>query len=511
MDSNPAIVIALIVLALLAACAGAGVVWLLIQRGALAARLAAAEQARSLAEAAALAAQRDLERLRAEAAEMGQRLSASAGDAARLTESVRQMEQRQAESARLAREQLEEAVLAEQRRFEAEREGLQREARARDEAAQRREADLKRFVDEAQAKLREAFGAAAGEQLKAASQQFLTLAEQKLAGTLKQGEAAIAQQRDKVEGLVKPIGDTLARTDEKLAAMERDRAAANAALAKQIEQMQQQGAALQKETGQLVQALREPRVRGYYGEVQLKRVAELAGMREYCDFVEQDQTTDAEGKRLRPDMVIRLPNQREIVVDAKANLLPFLDALKAETPEATEAAMVRFADGIAAQATSLGKKAYWQHYTGSPEFVVMFVPGDQFVDAALARRPDLLETAAAAGVILASPSTLIAMLRAVAVAFREERLTQQAAELLALGKELHDRAAVAMEHVEKLGSKLQQAVGHYNAFVGSYETRLEPTLERFAQLGATAGKTLPEVEPVTVTVRELRAGNRSEP
>lgn len=499
-----------LVLGLVALAGAAGVVWLLIQRGGLVARAAAAEEGLGTARASLATAEAERSRLRDEAASLAGKVSTLSADAARLLEQIKGLERRHADTVAASQRQLDEALDAQRQNFAREREGDAKAMRAKDEAAARREADLKAFVDEAHGKLREAFGAAAGEQLKSASAAFLTLAQERLGGTLTQGEAALKAQKAEVLGLVKPIADTLAKTDEKLAALERERTGSYAALKAQVEQMAQQGAALQKETGQLVQALREPRIRGYYGEIQLKRVAELAGMREYCDFVEQDQTRNDAGERLRPDMVIRLPNAREIVVDAKANILPYLDALKAETPEAAEACLVRFADGIANQAAALGKKAYWTQYHGSAEFVVMFVPGDQFVDAALARRPDLLETAAGAGVILASPSTLIAMLRAVAVAFREEKLAREAAELLTLGKELHERASTALGHIEKLGETLGRAVGHYNAFVGSYESRLEPTLERFAQIGADGGKKQPEVEPVTVTVRALRPGSRGD-
>lgn len=495
----------------LAGLAGAvGVIALLAGRARLAAELAAAVAGRTAAESAAATAGAGLERARAEAETLRAKVSDLDRATAALEEKYHALQAAGAEAARVATRERDEALAAQRREFDAERAGLAREAKARDEAAAQREADLRAFVLQAEGKLREAFGAAAGEQLKAAGQQFLTLAQEKLAGTLKQGEAAMAQQRDKVEGLVKPIVETLTRTDEKLVAMQKEHAASGATLRQQVEQMTASNRQLQKETGQLVQALREPRIRGAYGEIQLKRVAELAGMREYCDFVEQDQTTDGEGRRLRPDMVINLPNQRQIVVDAKANIQPYLNALQAATPEAADACLEQFADGIARQAADLGKKAYWTNYDGSAEFVVMFVPGDQFVDAALARRPDLLDFAASHRVILASPSTLIALLRAVAVAFREQRLTQHAQELLDLGKQLHERAAVAVGHAEKLGDKLQQAVGHYNQFVGSYQTRLEPALERFEELGAASGKDRPKLEPVTVTVRALAAAAQAQ-
>lgn len=501
--------VAVLVLGVLALVAAAGAVMLLVQRGALAARAASAEQAAATHEGEA-------SRLRAQAGELAGQVQALSTKAADLTarlellarshdqamEALTQQHERDLESEHRRHEQ---ELQSERERSRLQVESAQREAATKLEAAQKQREQIERVIVDAETKFRETFGALAGEQLSASTKQFLQLAEQRLSTALQAGEGQIKERQAAVERLVQPIADTLKKTDEKLAAIETARVSAYSEIKTQVEQMSKHGAALQVETGRLVQALREPRVRGHYGEIQLKRVAELAGMREYCDFVEQDQTVDAEGKRLRPDMVVRLPNNREIVVDAKANIQPYMEALSAPTPEAAEGHLQRFADGVANQAVALGKKGYWPSYDGSAEFVVMFVPGDQFVDAALARRPDLLETAASAGVILASPSTLIAMLRAVAVSFREEKLTRNARDLLALGKELHERAATALAHVDKLGGALKKAVEHYNLFIGSYESRIEPTLNRFEEVGCQGAKALPEVTTVNLTTRKLRA------
>ncbi len=211
----------------------------------------------------------------------------------------------------------------------------------------------------------------------------------------------------------------------------------------------------------------EPHVRGRYGEIQLKRVAELAGMSGFCDFAEQDQTRGSDGAPLRPDMVVKLPSGRCVVVDAKTNIQAYLDAINAPTPGEADACLDRFARHVAEQAIALAKKKYWAQYDGSPEFMVMFIPGDQFVDAALTRQPEILERAAEQGVILASPATLIGLLRAVAVGYAEERLAQQASELLVMGKDLHERFAKAMEHAAKVGGALNRAVESYNDGRGS--------------------------------------------
>jgi DNA recombination protein RmuC len=349
--------------------------------------------------------------------------------------------------------------------------------------------------------MREAFRAMSAESLSKSAQDFLKLAEQRLSAQHKDGAAEIERRRIAVEQLVKPIEETLKKTGEHLAAIEKERTGAYSGLVEQVRAMSEGNTRLRDETGKLVRALREPQVRGRYGEIQLKKVAELAGMRPYCDFVEQETTRGEDGAAMRPDMIVKLPNGREVAVDAKANLKPYLDAMEATEPERVEAALKAFADGIAMQAAALARKGYWKLYDGSPEFVVMFVPGDQFVDAALSRRPDLLEFAANLRVLLASPSSLIAMLRAVHIGYQEHRLAEDALILRDLGSELHERMTTAMGYVSKLGGALNTAVERYNEFVGSYERRLEPTLKKFEEAGVKSGKELPEVPQVVVRAR----------
>ena len=347
-------------------------------------------------------------------------------------------------------------------------------AKERLESIQREKAGIEKRLTEFDTKLRDAFGSLAADALKSNQEQFLALAEQKFAA-----------KSSTVDALVRPIAETLKRTDEKLAVIEAA------------------GAELRTETGRLVRALREPQVRGRYGEMQLRRVAELAGMTRYCDFTEQDQTRDPEGNALQPDMVVRMPSKRTVVVDAKTNIRGYLEAMEAKTPDEAEKCLDRFAKHVADQAAALAKKKYWAQYSGSPGFVVMFIPGDQFIDAALSRQPDILDRAAEQGVILASPSTLIGLLRAVAIGYREQQLAEAAEELRELGKELHERAATAIEHVVKMGQSLRQTVDRYNDFVGSYEKRLEPVLKKFEESGVKSAKELPATPPVEVKVREV--------
>lgn len=340
------------------------------------------------------------------------------------------------------------------------------------DAVQRERDAIRAQLETFEAKIREAFGSLASDALKANQSQFLALAEQKLDA-----------KKSTIDEMVKPIAETLSKANARLAVIE------------------QAGTELRTETGKLVRALREPHVRGRYGEIQLRRVAELAGMSPYCDFAEQQTTRDADGNALRPDMIVHMPSSRTVVVDAKTNIQAYIDAMSAESAEEAERHLERFARHVSEQAVALARKKYWKDYDGSPEFVVMFIPGDQFIDAALRCDGDLLNRAAEQGVILAGPATLIGLLRAVAVGYREQQLAQAAEELRDLGKELHERVSVAMNHAVKLGKSLSSAVESYNDFVGSYEKRLEPVMRKFEESGVKSGKDLPETVQLDAKVR----------
>lgn len=304
------------------------------------------------------------------------------------------------------------------------------------------------------------------------------------------------QRRLAVEAMVKPIKETLSKTSEQITQLDERVKASSAS-----------NESLKEETARLTKALSRPEIRGQYGEIQLRRVAELAGMTSYCDFSEQFSQRDEDGNLLRPDMVVTLPNNRVIVVDAKANINAYIEAVNAPDDVVREQQLERFARHTAEQVKKLSDKKYWSLFDGqSAEFVVMFVPGDHFIDAALSRRPELLDDAAQRGVILASPSTLIGLLRAVAVGWREQALTEQAAALFELGKELHERASTAFEHAESLGKAIKASVERYNRMVGSIDTRLMPTLKKFEESGAKSSKALVEAKPVEGEVRGLIGG-----
>ena len=428
--------IALVVVGLLALGCAVAAGWLALERGRLSAAAARAGTELEAAQREALGAREEARPVSArlsEAAAEVQRVGSEAATAReraeglgkQLIEAATRAQAEKAELLRRAMTEKTESLAQRDERWQKElarvegmgAEKLQRiqeVAASQLESARREHEAVKTQLAQMDAKMREAFASLSRDAMEKNSTQFLTMAEQKL-------EA----KRSAVDELVKPIAETLKRTDAKLAVIE------------------SAGKSLSDETGRLVRALRDPHVRGRYGEMQLKRVAELAGMHNQCDFFEQDQTRDSDGNALRPDMVIRLPSERVIVVDAKTNIRAYLEAMEAKSPDEAEACLDRFARHVSEQATALAKKKYWTQYDGSPEFVVMFIPGDQFVDAALSRQSDLLERAAEQGVILASPATLIGLLRAVAVGYQEQKLAKAAAELRDLGRELHQRAATA--------------------------------------------------------------------
>ncbi|RMH11841.1 MAG: DNA recombination protein RmuC [Planctomycetota bacterium] len=350
-------------------------------------------------------------------------------------------------------------------------------------------------------RLKDAFSALSAKALQESREQFI-----------KQAEPVFDAAREKQSAVVKPIEEVLRQTREKLEKIESQRTESFARLYEKIEHVSGASERLRNETERLTRALSRPEIRGRYGEIQLRRVAELAGMTSYCDFSEQESARDDDGRLARPDMIVRLPNNRVIAVDAKTNTYAYLEAVNARDESEREHHLDRFATHVVEQARKLGDKKYWSKFDGSPEFVVMFVPGDHFIDAALSRRPELVDFAAEHNVILASPSTLIGLLRAVAVGWREHSLSEQARELLELGRELHDRAAVAFDHVAKLGITIRQSVERYNQMVGSIDTRLVPTLRKFEEAGARSGKNMAELKPVDRAVRQLESGQSdSEP
>lgn len=295
--------------------------------------------------------------------------------------------------------------------------------------------------------------------------------------------------------LIAPVREALTRVETKIAEAERSRAEAHGGLSRHLAGLAEAHARLSGETAQLSRALRAPAVRGRWGEVQLQRVVEIAGLAEHCDFTRQETLATSGGAR-RPDLVVRLPAGRTIAVDAKAPLQHYLDAVEAADDDSRRALLAEHARQIRRHAADLASRQYWDALDGTPELVVLFLPGEHFFSAALEHQPDLIERAGESRVVLATPTTLIAVLKAVAYGWRQERMADNAREVADLGRQLHDRLRVFCEHLARVGAGLDRAVDAYNAAVGSLEARVLPGARRFQELGAAGGDELPLLGPV---------------
>jgi DNA recombination protein RmuC len=377
-------------------------------------------------------------------------------------------------------------------------------ARVRLESSAMQESDRLKLLEQSETRLRASFDSLAGEALRANSELFLQLARESLGrdqavaqGAMKEREAAVAQ-------LVLPLRAALERTEAQVNALERERREAFASLRTQIENLSGGQAQLSRETRNLATALRRPEVRGRWGELTLRRLVELAGLTEHCDFTEQPSVAGEAGL-LRPDLVVHMPDARDLVIDAKSPLEAYLAALEAPTEDERAQALRRHASQVEARVRDLASKSYWSQFERSPEFAVLFLPGDQFLSAALAERPDLLETALGQGVIITTPSTLIALLKTVAYGWRQSEVAHNAAIIRDLGQELYRRLGSFDGHLARMGQRLASAVEAYNTAVGSLERHVLPQARRFTELGVTADAPLPVLEQVTQLARNSDA------
>jgi DNA recombination protein RmuC len=350
------------------------------------------------------------------------------------------------------------------------------------------------------------FRALSAEVLKSSNEQFLTLAKQAL-GTYQTDARNELEKRERaVAQLVAPISEQLGKVDSRLERLDRDRAAGASALQQQLRTMVESQDKLRGETGALVAALRKPQARGRWGEMQLRNVVEMAGMLAYCDFAEQVTVRDDDDRALRPDLIVNLPGGKKVVVDAKAPLQAFLDAYDATDDGERERHMADHARMLRDHIRKLSARGYWAQFPEAPDFVVLFLPGEHFHNAALEIDPSLIQQGVEQRVLIATPTTLIALLRAVHYGWQQERVAENAREISDLGRELHSRLGSVAGHVQKLGRQLGSAVEAYNAAVGSLETRVLVSARRFTDHGVvTEDKQIAPLEPIDRVPRAPQA------
>ncbi|MCB1866425.1 MAG: DNA recombination protein RmuC [Chromatiales bacterium] len=355
--------------------------------------------------------------------------------------------------------------------------------------------------------LARAFAQLSSSALKVNNELFLQLAGERFEQIQARAKSDFERRDQALQGLVKPVAEALSKTERELARIENARQQAYGAVTQHLSAMAETQRELQSETRNLVQALRRPEVRGRWGELTLKRLVELAGMVQHCDFVEQE-TANVDGRQSRPDMIVRLPNRREVIVDAKTPLDAYLSAIESP-PEETAQHLTRHARGMRARVRELAAKSYWAQFERSPEFVVLFVPGDQFLSAALDHDASLLEDAMAQRVVLATPTSLIGLLRAIAYGWQQQAISENAEQIRDLGQELYKRVATLTEHLGRLGKSLNGSVEQFNRAVGSLNRQVLPSLRRFPEMGIQATRELEEPEPIDARTRTLDPGGET--
>jgi DNA recombination protein RmuC len=371
------------------------------------------------------------------------------------------------------------AWLAAARRWE----GKVREAAVRMEERERSFSEQRVLLESSERKLADTFKSLAADALEAANHSFLTLADQKLGS------------------VIGPVHESLGKLDHEIREIEGARRQAYGALGEQISSLITAQKELRSEASNLSRALRAPSVRGRWGEIQLKRVVEMAGMLERCDFFQQESASNDDGK-LRPDLRVQLPGGKNIIVDAKVPLQAYLEALEAPTEEARQEKLKQHAQQVRAHMTALGSRFYWDQFQPTPEFVILFLPGEPFFSAALEQDPSLIEQGVTQRVILATPTTLISLLRAVSYGWRQEQLAENAQRISEMARELADRFATMVEHLRRVGTSLKSSVGAFNDAVGSFEGRVMPWARRFRELGVVGKKELGELEKIDLVPRE---------
>jgi DNA recombination protein RmuC len=371
------------------------------------------------------------------------------------------------------------------------------------ELEQQSRGQLDDILKQTQEQLANTFNQLSNEALTRNNTNFLKLAEENLKRFQSEAKAELTTKEKSIEQLVKPINEALQQTTKQIHNIEKERKEAYGSLRNTIDQMNSSQKSLQQETQNLVQALRRPEVRGQWGEMTLRRLAELSGMVAHCDFFEQTHTATETGA-IRPDMIVRLPESREIIVDAKTPLDAYLSAMQAKDDTTRAAELKRHAQIIRGRVRELSAKNYWAEYSQSPEFVVLFIPGEQFLSAALEVDNTLLEDSMSQNIILATPTNFIALLRAVSYGWKQQALAENAMEVRELGETLYKRLATFSNHLDKLGRSLNSSVEHYNKSVGSLERQVMPSGRKFVEMGIRAKNEITDLQPIDKQVREVQ-------
>ncbi len=377
---------------------------------------------------------------------------------------------------------------------------LELERKASDEKLTALELERKKVQEQ----LTHTFSTLSNQALKHNTEEFLKLANENLKKFQNTAQHDLTEKEKAIETLINPIKEALEKNQQQMHAIEKDRKHAYGALQQHLETMSLNQSALQNETRNLVQALRRPEVRGQWGEMTLKRLAELAGMVEHCDFYTQE-SIKTEDTLQRPDMIVRMPDGREIVVDVKTPLDAYLTAVDAATDEERDIALQRHCKNVKQRVNELASKAYWNQLKNTPDFVVLFIPGDQFLSTALDYDHNLLEDALSKQIILATPTSFVALLRAVAYGWRQEQLAANADKIRDIGEELYQRLAVFSEHLAKLGKSMDSSTKHFNNAVGSFDTRILPSARKFKELGINEKKTINQPEQIETATRSLES------
>jgi DNA recombination protein RmuC len=364
------------------------------------------------------------------------------------------------------------------------------------------ETERERMLSLAAERLGTAFNQLADRQLQSHSDTFLKLARETLSVQTERAKGDLTAREQAIDGLVAPIREALARAERQLQELDKSRSETHGSISKQLEALAASQHALSAETRNLVSALRRPEVRGQWGEITLRRLVELAGMVEHCDFVTQSHQATENGA-IRPDMVIRLPDARDLIVDVKTPLDAYLEATEAATEADRRTALERHATIVAGRIRELASKAYWSQFERSPEFVILFIPGDQFLSAALAERPALLDDALRQNIILATPTSLVALLKAVAYGWQQTALAANAAEIRSTASQLYERLTTFAGHLGLVGKSLGDSVRAFNASVGSLERMVLPSARRFTELGVQPRQRLVPPKSIEELTREV--------